>query len=64
MMSVRYVLGNFASHAARRGERVRLGFADPFSSATAMTPRYAQTELWPEPITRAAETWLLRSARG
>ena len=28
-----YVLGNFASHARRRGERVAEAFVDPFSSA-------------------------------
>ncbi len=61
--AVRYVLGNFASHAARRGERVRAGFVDPFSSAAATTPRRVQMELWPEPVTRAAWTWLLRRAR-
>lgn len=62
--AVRYVLGNFASHAARRDEPVRPGFVDPFSSTTAMTPTGAQTSLWPEPPTRAAQTWLLRTARG
>ncbi len=28
-----YVLGNFASHARRRGERLPAGFVDPFSSS-------------------------------
>ncbi len=60
--AVRYVLGNFASHAARRGEPVRPGFVDPFSSAAAMTPVGGQLALWPEPATRAARTWLLRTA--
>ncbi len=61
--AVRYVLGNFASHAARRDEPVRPGFIDPFSSATATSPRGAQTTFWPGPPTRPAETWLLRTAR-
>jgi REP element-mobilizing transposase RayT len=61
--AVRYVLGNFASHAARRGETVRAGFVDPFSSAAAITLRGAQASLWPEAPTRAAETWLLRNAQ-
>ncbi len=61
--AVRYVLGNYASHAARRGEPVRPGFIDPFSSAAATGARGAQVELWPEPRTRTARTWLLRTAQ-
>ncbi len=61
--AVRYVLGNYASHAARRGEPVRPGFVDPFSSAAVAPRRRAQLELWPEQATMSAETWLLRTAR-
>jgi REP element-mobilizing transposase RayT len=61
--AVRYVLGNYASHARRRGEPVRAGFVDRFSSASAETPRAVrQASLWPEPPVRAPETWLLRTA--
>jgi hypothetical protein len=62
--AVRYVLGNFASHARRRGEPVPEGFVDPFSSAAGSTPRAGQQSLWPEPGTQSAETWLLRAAAG
>src|SRR6266568_4957325 len=38
--AVRYVLGNFESHAVRRGElRSTTGWVDPFSSAAARGPR-------------------------
>jgi hypothetical protein len=60
--ALRYVLGNFASHARRRGEPVPDGFVDPFSSAAATQPRGTQASLWPKPPTRAPETWLLRTA--
>lgn len=60
--AMRYVLGNFASHARRRGEPVRDGFVDPFSSSSATQPRGTQASLWPEAPTRAPETWLLRTA--
>lgn len=58
--AVRYVLGNYARHAAGWGERRREGFADPFSSAVVKAPRALQRVLFAEPVTRAAETWLLR----
>jgi hypothetical protein len=58
--AMRYVLGNFASHAARRNEPMREGWVDPFSSAAAKAPRTAQASLFPEPPVRPATTWLLR----
>lgn len=61
--ALRYVRGNFASHAARRGEPMPAGWVDPFSSAAATAPRFGQCALWPAPVTRTAETWLLRRAR-
>ncbi len=61
--AVRYVLGNFESHAARRGEPTSSrGWVDPFSSAAAKAPREAQGSLFVEPATCAARTWLLRQA--
>ncbi len=60
--AIRYVLGNFASHARRRGAPVREGFVDPFSSAAPTQPRDAQASLWPEAATKAPSTWLLRRA--
>jgi REP element-mobilizing transposase RayT len=57
-----YVLSNYASHAARRGERVSSAWSDPYSSSAPREPRRAQGALWPEPATRAGETWLLRTA--
>jgi REP element-mobilizing transposase RayT len=62
--AVRYVRGNFASHAARRGERIAAGWVDPYGSAAGREPRLGQRSLWPLPVTREAETWLLRSAGG
>ncbi len=58
--AVRYVLGNFASHASRRGEPVREGWVDPFSSAVVKVPRQAQGVLIAQPVTSEAESWLLR----
>src|SRR6266542_332712 len=58
--AVRYVLGNFESHAARRGERTSGRWVDPFSSAARKPPREAQGALFLEPVTAAPETWLLR----
>lgn len=58
--ALRYVLGNFASHAGRRGEPVPAGFVDRFSSATVKAPRGAQGVLFAAPVTREARTWLLR----
>lgn len=60
--TLRYVVGNYASHAARRGEKVSPSWVDPFTSASLTTPRRAQGTFWPEPVTRAAETWLQRTA--
>ncbi len=63
--AVRYVLGNFESHAARRGERTTSKrWVDPFSSATVKAPREAQRLLFVEPATVEAGTWLLRQAVG
>ncbi|MGB8929902.1 MAG: transposase [Anaeromyxobacteraceae bacterium] len=58
--ALRYVVGNFASHAARRNEPMRQGWVDPFSSAAGKTPRSAQVAMFPEPPVRPAKTWLLR----
>ncbi len=55
--AVAYVLGNFASHAARRGEDVPPGFVDPFSSAAAYGPDGCRP-----PVSEPC-SWLLR-ARG
>jgi hypothetical protein len=60
--AVRYVLGNFASHARRRGERMRDGWVDPFSSARVKVPRAAQQTLFVEGVTEKPRTWLLRTA--
>jgi REP element-mobilizing transposase RayT len=60
--ALRYVRGNFASHAARRGEQVSARWVDPYSSAVVRAPRSAQTALWAEPVTKPPETWLLRTA--
>ncbi len=60
--ALRYVLGNFASHAARRGERTPSGWTDPYSSAAVKTPRTAQGVLFAKTVTRAAGTWLMRRA--
>ena len=54
--AVAYVLGNFASHARRRGERVPDGFVDPYSSAAERGP-----DGEPPPVS-APQSWLLRSA--
>ncbi len=62
--AVRYVLGNFESHAERRGEpRSTKGWVDPFSSASGRAPTLAQGELFVERATAPARTWLLRRAR-
>lgn len=60
--ALRYVLGNFASHAARRGERTHDGWKEPFSSAVVKMPREAQLPLFRQPVTRPAATWLMRQA--
>ena len=50
-----YVLGNFASHALRRGERVRPAWVDPYSSAAQLGPDGEA------PPVRPALSWLLRA---
>lgn len=60
--AVRYVVGNFASHARRRGEPLRDGWVDPFSSAVVKMPRAAQGTLFAEGVTDSPRTWLLRTA--
>lgn len=60
--ALRYVLGNFASHAERRGEPTPAGWRDPFSSAVVKAPREAQLPLFRQPVTRPAGTWLLKRA--
>jgi REP element-mobilizing transposase RayT len=63
--AIRYVLGNFESHAARRGEpRSTKGWVDPFSSAAVKAPREVQGVLFVEAATSPAGTWLLRRAGG
>lgn len=62
--AVRYVLGNFESHAERRGEpRSTKGWVDPFSSAAHRGPRDDQLALFEEGATARPRTWLLRKAR-
>lgn len=58
--AVRYALGNFASHAQRRGEHVSRGWVDPFSSEAGRVPRDVQCVLFEEAATRGAATWLGR----
>ncbi len=62
--AVRYVLGNFASHAARRGERVSPCRVDRFSSASGRGALHAQGALFEEAATSPARTWGLRGERG
>lgn len=59
--AVRYVLGNFESHAERRGQpRSTKGWVDPFSSAGVEGPRDAQLSLFHFTATARPRTWLLR----
>lgn len=59
--AVKYVLGNFESHAVRRGEaRSTKGWVDPFSSAAGRGPRNPQLELFEFGATARPRTWLLR----
>lgn len=58
--AVRYVLGNFASHAARWGLPAPANAPDPFSSAMTRAPWLGQRSLWDEPVTVAPAMWLLR----
>jgi hypothetical protein len=61
--AVRYVEGNFESHAVRRGERPSTkGRVDPFSSAAVKEARVAQRSLFIEPAAEAPRTWLLKQA--
>jgi REP element-mobilizing transposase RayT len=60
--ALRYIRGNHAGHAARRGERVPATWTDPYTSVAAREPRNAQRAFWTEPATRPADTWLLRAA--
>lgn len=60
--AVAYVLNNFASHAARRGERIPRAWVDRFSSAGGRGPLRAQLPLFEEAATSEPETWLLRRA--
>lgn len=53
--AVAYVLGNFASHARRRGEHVPADFVDPYSSAAPIGP-----DGLPPPVS-PPRTWLLAS---
>jgi hypothetical protein len=61
--AVRYVLGNFESHAVRRGERrSTTGWVDPFSSEARRAARREQLELFELVATARPRTWLLRRA--
>lgn len=52
--ALEYVLGNFASHARRRGEAVGDAYVDPYSSAATCGPDGLAPPISPP------ETWLLR----
>jgi REP element-mobilizing transposase RayT len=59
--AIRYVLGNFESHAVRRGALASVSdWVDPFSSASGKVAREAQGSLFPEPATTGPRGWLLR----
>jgi REP element-mobilizing transposase RayT len=60
--ALRYVLGNHASHARRRGEPLADGFVDRYSSEVVRCARVGQLALWAERATEAPESWLLRTA--
>jgi REP-associated tyrosine transposase len=62
--AVRYAVGNFESHAARRGERVSGRWVDPFSSDATAVPTRGQGVLFAEPVTAEPRTWMLRNACG
>ncbi|HEY6005600.1 MAG TPA: hypothetical protein VIV57_22150 [Anaeromyxobacter sp.] len=62
--AVRYVLGNFASHEARRGKRLSERYVDRFSSACGRGARVAQLSLFEAAATSEARSWLLRRACG
>ncbi|MGC3998754.1 MAG: transposase [Anaeromyxobacter sp.] len=61
--ALRYVRGNFASHASRRGEQVSAAFVDPYSSAAVREPRVGQLGLWPVAVTAEPRTWLMGRAK-
>lgn len=61
--ALRYVLGNFASHCERRGERVPAGGVDRFSSASGRGGLQAQQVLFEEAATSAPRTWLLKNGQ-
>ncbi len=56
----RYVVGNFASHCERRGERVPSRWVDRFSSASDRGAVHPQRSLFEEAATSSPRTWLLR----
>jgi REP element-mobilizing transposase RayT len=58
--ALRYLRGNYANHATRWGEKVSGRWVDPYTSHVVRVPRGAQGSLWPEPVTRPPETWLIR----
>jgi hypothetical protein len=58
--ALRYVRGNYAGHSVAWGENVSRRWVDPFSSAVVLAPRVGQLALFAVPVTRTAETWLLR----
>ena len=60
--AVRYVLGNFSSHAARCGEPGSPddGWVDPYSSAGDKAPRDAQGSIFLEPATSEPRGYVLR----
>jgi hypothetical protein len=60
--ALRYVIGNHASHARRRGESLGDGFVDRYSSEVVRVPLIGQLALWSDPSTESARTWLLRVA--
>ncbi|HET7823730.1 MAG TPA: hypothetical protein VFK90_00285 [Anaeromyxobacter sp.] len=62
--AIAYVLGNFASHARRSGERLSARYVDRFSSASGKGPLTPQLRLFDEPATSEAETWLLKTGGG
>ncbi len=52
--ALEYLLGNFASHARRRGEEVQADWADPYSSSCGAALSQG--------LVLSARSWLLRSA--
>jgi len=57
--AIAYVLGNFVSHAVRRGEQAASGWRDPYSSA-APAPGLADSSRTSSGPVSAPRTWLLR----